>query len=55
MDGARGRRAHDEVDVAGVELEGDPSARLVQDRGVPGHRPVPESAQSLRGSRAGAA
>src|ERR1700730_6738608 len=38
---ATGRRAHHEVEIARVELEGDSSAMLVQDRGVPGDRPVP--------------
>src|SRR5260221_7342375 len=33
--------AHDEVEVAGVEPEGDPSAGFVQDRGVPSDRPGP--------------
>jgi len=38
---APGRRAHDEVEVARVELEGDPPAGLVQDGSVPSERPVP--------------
>ena len=37
---AFGRRTHDEVEIAGVELEGEPSAGLVQDRGVSGDGPV---------------
>jgi len=46
---APGRRAHDEVDIVGVELEGDPSAGLVQDRGVLGDRPASREVPIVEG------
>src|SRR5918994_3228508 len=36
-----GCRSHNEVQVARVELDGDASAGLVRQRGVPGHGPGP--------------
>ena len=52
--GAPGRRSHDEVDIAGVELEGDPTAGLVRaSRHAAATVHFPASAQALRGSRVG--
>ena len=44
-----GRRPHDEVDIAGVEPERDPSAGFVQHRSVPCNRPRPREPPVVEG------
>src|SRR5205814_10179698 len=39
--GSMRSRPHDEVQIAGMELEGDPGTRLVRHAGVLSHGPVP--------------